>query len=35
MIASVTDRLEAHGVQFTRTTREMPFTGERLKGLAA
>lgn len=31
MIASVTDRLEAHGVKFTVTDREIAFTGERYK----
>jgi len=31
MIASVSDRLEAHGVKYTVTTREMPFSGERFK----
>lgn len=31
MIAAVTDRLEAHGVKYTVTTRELPFTGERFK----
>ncbi|MBP6774907.1 MAG: hypothetical protein KA154_18100 [Gemmatimonadaceae bacterium] len=31
MIAAVIDRLEAHGVTYTVTTRELPFTGERYK----
>lgn len=31
MIASVTDRLEAHGVKFTVTDKEIPFSGERYK----
>lgn len=31
MINSVIDRLEAHGVKYTVTTREIPFTGERFK----
>ncbi len=31
MIASVTDRLDAHGVKYTVTTRELPFTGERFR----
>ncbi len=31
MIASVVDRLEAHGITYTVTDREMPFTGERFK----
>jgi uncharacterized membrane protein YgcG len=31
MIASVTDRLEAHGIKYTVTERDMPFTGERYK----
>ena len=31
MIASVVDRLEAHGIKYTRTDREMPVTGERYR----
>lgn len=31
LIASVTDRLEAHGIRFTRTNREMPVTGEQYR----
>src|SRR5207237_7647239 len=31
LIASVTDRLEAHGIKFTRTDREMPVTGEQYR----
>lgn len=31
MIASVIDRLEAHGVQYTVTKRELEFTGERYR----
>jgi hypothetical protein len=31
MIASVIDRLEAHGIRYTLTTGETPFTGERYK----
>ncbi len=31
LIASVSDRLEAHGIKFTVTTRELPFTGERYR----
>jgi len=31
MIAIVTDRLEAHGIRFTRTTTDMAFKGERYK----
>jgi hypothetical protein len=31
MIASVVDRLEAHGVRFIRTDKESPFKGERFK----
>ncbi len=30
-MASVTDRLEAHGIKYTRTDKEMPFKGERFK----
>lgn len=31
MIESIVDRLEAHGVRYSRTTRELPFTGERFR----
>lgn len=31
MIASLVDRLEAHGVKYTITDKEIPFTGERFK----
>lgn len=31
MIASVIDRLEAHGAKYTITDKEVPFTGERFK----
>lgn len=31
MIASLIDRLEAHGIKYTVTDRDMPFTGERYK----
>lgn len=31
MIASVADRLDAHGIRYTRTTREVPFAGERFR----
>ncbi|MEP6999427.1 MAG: M14 family metallopeptidase [bacterium] len=31
LIASVTDRLEAHGIKFTRTEREMPVKGEQYR----
>jgi uncharacterized membrane protein YgcG len=31
LIASVTDRLEAHGIKFTRTDREMPVSGEQFR----
>ena len=31
MIASVVDRLEAHGVRYTRTTQDVVFKGERFK----
>ncbi len=31
LIASVTDRLEAHGVKYSTTTRELPFAGERYR----
>jgi hypothetical protein len=31
LIASVTDRLEAHGIKFTRTDREIPVTGEQYR----
>jgi hypothetical protein len=31
MIASVADRLDAHGVRYTTTTRDIPFTGERFR----
>jgi hypothetical protein len=31
MIASVVDRLEAHGIRYITTTAEMPFTGEQFK----
>lgn len=31
MMASVIDRLETHGVRFTRTTSETPFAGERFR----
>lgn len=31
MIASVIDRLEAHGIKYTLTTKELPFSGERFK----
>jgi hypothetical protein len=31
MIASVTDRLEAHGIKYTRTTSEMPVKGEQYR----
>ncbi len=31
MMASVADRLEAHGIRYTRTTREVPFSGERFR----
>ena len=31
MIASVADRLEAHGIAYTRTDTDMTFTGERFR----
>lgn len=31
MIASVIDRLEAHGIAYTVTTRDIPLTGERFR----
>ena len=31
MIASVIDRLEAHGITYTLTTQDIAFTGERFK----
>lgn len=31
MMASVIDRLEAHGVRYTVTTRDIPFSGERFR----
>lgn len=31
LIASVTDRLDAHGVRYTRTEREVPVTGEQYR----
>lgn len=31
LIASVVDRLEAHGIKFTTTDRDRPFSGERFK----
>ena len=31
MIASVSDRLEAHGISYSVTDREIPFSGERFK----
>jgi hypothetical protein len=31
MLASVIDRLEAHGVKYFMTTRELPFKGERFR----
>lgn len=31
MIAAVADRLDAHGIKYTTTERDMPFNGERYK----
>lgn len=31
LIATVSDRLEAHGVKYTVTTRDLPFSGERFR----
>jgi len=31
LIASVADRLDAHGIKYTTTERDLPFTGERYK----